>query len=103
MEECVTTLVIGDPHFKARHELVCQSYIDGINQHCKTKATYFYCYLGRCIARAQNGKGSNAHKLVEQFFERLSQITNTYYVLMGNHDLINAKSILDRQSYIWFI
>lgn len=92
MEECVTTLVIGDPHFKARQELVCQSYIDRIVDIARQKQPTFIVILGDVLHTHETVK-VQPHKLVEQFFERLSQITDTY-VLMGNHDLINANQYL---------
>lgn len=88
----VTFFVIGDPHFKHKNIKEGHEFIDRLIEYVQQAKPDYIVSLGdnldtHEIVRVQ------AHKLVERFIAELSAIA-PLYVLIGNHDLINASQFL---------
>lgn len=92
MSDRVTSLVIGDPHFRYKNISTGIEFINRCVKLARELEPTFIVLLGDIldtheIVRVQ------PHKLACEFIEKLSEIAQTY-VLIGNHDLINHTQFL---------
>lgn len=88
----LTSLIIGDPHFKVKNITEGLDFVEKTVNVAKSKMPTFIVVLGD-ILDTHERVHVDAHKLACQFFEQLSQIAPTY-ILIGNHDLINHMQFL---------
>ena len=90
--DTVSALVIGDPHFKAKNLKEGKEFI----KRCTAKAqkynpTFIVC-LGDTLDKHEVGR-SQPYNLALEFIRELSSIA-PFYLIIGNHDLINNQQFL---------
>lgn len=87
-----TAFVIGDPHFKAKNILRTKEYVAATICAAEQYEPDFIVILGDTLDTHEVVR-TQPFNLATTFIENLSQIAPTY-VLIGNHDYINASQFL---------
>jgi len=88
----VTSLVIGDPHFKAKNLKEGREFVDKVVAKAdKYKPTFIVC-LGDTLDTHEIGR-SPPYNLALEFIRKMSDIA-PFYLIIGNHDLINNQQFL---------
>lgn len=90
--ESVTALVIGDPHFKANNLKEGKIYLEKCLIKAKSKQPDFIVCLGDILDTHEIGR-SQPYNLALEFIEKLSNVA-PFYLIIGNHDLINNQQFL---------
>jgi DNA repair exonuclease SbcCD nuclease subunit len=88
----LTSLVIGDPHFKSKNALDGLELVERVVNVAKTKRPTFIVILGDILDTHEVVRVA-PHKMAASLIEQLSQVAPTY-VLVGNHDLLNNSQFL---------
>lgn len=88
----VTALVIGDPHFKAKNMVEGEEFARRVIEEARNQQPTFIVILGDTLDTHEVVR-VQPYKLVCTFIEYLSKIAPVY-LLIGNHDLINASQFL---------
>ena len=88
----LTSLIVGDPHFKAKNILEGLDFIQRLVDVAKARQPSFIVVLGDILDTHEVVR-IPPHKLAASLIEQLSRVAPTY-VLIGNHDLINHSQFL---------
>ena len=93
----ITALIIGDPHFKAKNLKEGRDFVD----RCVAKAeryqpTFIVC-LGDILDKHEVGRSPPLNISLE-FIRRLGEVA-PFYLIIGNHDLINNQQFLTDEHF----
>ena len=88
----VTAFVVGDPHFKANSISRGKEFVEKLVEAIEKAKPTFIVLLGDTLDTHEIVK-IFPHQLAHDLIERLRKIAPTF-VLIGNHDLINASQYL---------
>ena len=87
-------LVVGDIHFKAKHDLESQEFIQNLLKIVSKKLPEIVVLLGD-ILHTHNRVDVLAHNYAEELIEKLRKVAKVY-VIIGNHDVINSSQFLTK-------